>query len=464
MTFGDLDTVVNHAENRQQPCTSARPDSTLPGIAWPMVLEGPAATMEVVQAQFRESERSAPDVVRARQDRQIDLLAAHAHANSPLWRARLDTAGFGMSTDWFTRLPPLTRAEARTADSAIFAFPVPPEHGDVHRLMTSGSTGTPLTIAKTDVAVLFWNAMTLRDSLWHRRDLRGKLAVIRVGAHHGIAGTWGPAYQGYATGPCVTFDARSDVDSQLDWLRTEQPNVLLTHASNLRALALRSIERDVRLPQLREARSYSEQVAPELRETVRAAWDVTMSDLYSANEVGYVALQCPDSGLYHIQAEDVLVEIIGDDGLLCSQGESGRVIVTSLHNFAMPLLRYDLGDYATVGPPCGCGRSLPTIERILGRTRNMLRLPSGRTAFPGFPMRQLSRLKAIRELKMIQHSLEEIEIELVLERSLTNDEEVTLADAVCRRLQHPFSIRLTPVSQISRGTSHKREDFECRMN
>ncbi len=402
-------------------------------------------------------------MVRARQAQQIDLLAAHAYANSPFWRARLTAAGMGAHADWFTSLPLLTRADARTAGPALFAHPVPPGHGDIHRLTTSGSTGTPLTIEKTDAALLFWNAMTLRDSLWHRRDLRGKLAVIRVGKTPGVASSWGPSYEGYVTGPCVMFDARSDVDTQLDWLSAEQPNVLLTHASNLRALALRGIERNVTLPQLREARSFSEQVAPDLRDKVRQAWDVPVSDLYSANEVGYVALQCPDSGLYHIQAEDVLVEIIDDDGQPCGHGESGRVIVTSLHNFAMPLLRYELGDYATVGPPCSCGRTLPTIERILGRTRNMLRLPGGRTAFPGFPMGVLAGLRVIRELKMIQHSLDEIEIELVLERPLTHNEELTLTEAVCRRLQHPFQIRLTPVPEISRGTSHKREDFECRV-
>lgn len=188
------------------------------------------------------------------------------------------------------------------------------------------------------------------------------------------------------------------------------------------------------------------------------------SDVYSANEVGYVALQCPELGRYHVQAEDVLVEIIGDDGRTCGVGESGRVVVTSLHNFAMPLLRYELGDYATVGAPCGCGRGLPTIARVLGRTRNMVRLPEGRSAFPGFPLNALLRLPAIRELKMIQHSLEDLEIELVVSRPLTNEEEASLVRAVCKRLQREFRIQLTQVSQLSRGSSFKREDFECRMN
>jgi phenylacetate-CoA ligase len=137
--------------------------------------------------------------------------------------------------------------------------------------------------------------------------------------------------------------------------------------------------------------------------------------------------------------------------------------VTSLHNFAMPLLRYDLGDFATVGGPCPCGRTLPTLEGILGRTRNMMRLPGGRAAWPGFPMDTLVKLEAVREMKMIQHSLEEIELQMVLARALSPDEETTLADAVRRRLRHPFQVRLSAVDRIERGAGHKQEDFECRV-
>lgn len=438
--------------------------SSLPGGSWPNVLFGEAAEIELLQTQFRITERSDPAIIRTLQNTQMARLAKHAHSTSSFWRQRLDDAGYGSTESWFTNLPFLTRGELKTAGPRALALPLPMGHGETLEMMTSGSTGAPLKITKTDVSQLFWSAITLRDSLWHRRDLGGKLAVIRVGETPRQIRLWGAAYLGYSTGPCVMFDARSDINSQLDWLQAEQPSVLLTHPSNLRALVLRSVERNIKLHRLTETRTYSEQLAPNLRDIVRKEWGVPVSDLYSANEVGYVALQCPESGLYHVQAEDVLVEIIGDDGRPCNAGESGRVIVTALHNFAMPFVRYELGDYATAGGPCSCGRTLPTLERILGRVRNMLQLPGGRTAFPGFPLGQLTRLSAVREVKMIQHSLEDIELELVLDQPLTDEEEAALTKAVCKRLQHPFRVQLTPVQQITRGNGYKREDFECRMN
>ena len=129
----------------------------------------------------------------------------------------------------------------------------------------------------------------------------------------------------------------------------------------------------MRLPGLREVRTLGEASTPDLRALCREAWGVPLVDVYSAEEVGYIALQCPEHEHYHVQAESVLVEILDERGAPAPPGETGRVVVTDLHNFAMPLVRYEIGDYAEVGEPCACGRGLPVLRRIVGRVRNMLR-------------------------------------------------------------------------------------------
>ena len=99
--------------------------------------------------------------------------------------------------------------------------------------------------------------------------------------------------------------------------------------------------------------------------------------MYSAAEAGYLALQCPQQEHYHIQSESALVEVLDEAGNPCRPGETGTMVVTPLHNFAMPLIRYAIGDIAEVGAPCACGRGLPVLARLLGRVRQMLVLPSG---------------------------------------------------------------------------------------
>jgi phenylacetate-CoA ligase len=89
--------------------------------------------------------------------------------------------------------------------------------------------------------------------------------------------------------------------------------------------------------------------------------------VYSSDEAGYIALQCPEGEHYHVQSESLLLEVLDAAGSACMPGQVGRVIVTTLNNFAMPLVRYDTGGDAEVGPPCACGRGLPVLRSLVER-------------------------------------------------------------------------------------------------
>jgi phenylacetate-CoA ligase len=185
--------------------------------------------------------------------------------------------------------------------------------------------------------------------------------------------------------------------------------------------------------------------------------------MYSAEEMGYMALQCPEHEHYHVQSENVLLEVLRDDGAPCGPGETGRVVVTPLHNFAMPLFRYANGDHAEVGPPCPCGRGLPVLSRIMGRSRNMLRLPDGSSHWPSFPSETWIDIAPIRRLQLVQHGLQAIEARIVAERDLDADEEVRLVAALRGTLGYPFDISVTRVEAIGRSGNYKFEDFICRI-
>jgi phenylacetate-CoA ligase len=442
--------------------------SAVPGILWPAIPDNSGVLSLALQFQFNVSQWWSPGILREHQFTQIALLVEHAFRTAPFWREHLARAGYraGMEVTprWFFSLPVVGRTEAQSAGEAFFSNAVPPEHGTVHSKNTSGSTATPMECRSTDVSALFWGASTLRDTLWHGRDLSAKLAGIRVGYERGSHTSWSPqSYCAFQTGPAVSLDARTDIDAQLDWLVGERPEYLLSHASNLRALAQRFLERGMRLDSLREAKSFSESLPADLRDLVREAWGVKLVDIYTTNEVGYIALQCPHYEHYHVQAENVLVEVVDEAGAACPPGGIGRVLATPLNNFAMPLIRYDIGDYAEAGAACPCGRGLPVLTRIMGRSRNMLRLPGGGMHWPGVPMRALREIAPLRQFRMIQHSLTGIEVQMVTDRPLTGDEETALRNALHKRLGYPFDVRFTRMERIERGANYKFEDFVCRV-
>jgi phenylacetate-CoA ligase len=267
----------------------------------------------------------------------------------------------------------------------------------------------------------------------------------------------------FPTGPGAFLPIQADVARQAAWLQEQDPHYLRTHSSNALALARYCLERGVRLPRLERVLSGGEPVTAEVRAACREAWGAEVVGQYGAREVGWIAAQCPEHEHYHVQSEAVLVEVLGEDGRACGPGEVGRVVVTPLHNFATPLLRYELGDHAEVGAPCPCRRGLPVLTRVLGRTRNMLRLPSGAIVWPTFAGVNVREVALVRQFQLVQRSLEGLELRLVVARPLTAEEEAALKELVVRQLGYPFAVAISYLREIPRTAGGKYEDFRSEL-
>lgn len=163
-------------------------------------------------------------------------------------------------------------------------------------------------------------------------------------------------------------------------------------------------------------------------------------------------------------AESVLVEALDAAGDPCAPGETGRLVISSLHNFAMPLIRYELRDYATVGEPCACGRTLPTLACISGRERNMVRLPDGTAHWPMVGFHRFREIAPVRQYQLIQHTLQSVEVRLVCDRALSTAEEAQLGAVIRKALGHPFGLTFTYYErELPRAANGKFEEFVSRL-
>jgi phenylacetate-CoA ligase len=442
--------------------------SRVPGLVWPGAPVEAGAAMLAMQWQLEHSERLPPGELEALQMRQLQTLVAHALSNVPYYANHLRAAGLGsvdaIDAASFRRWPILKTQAVQAQAGLLQSRHVPPDHGAVVERFTSGSSGTPKRILDTQAASFYKDALVVRDHLWHGRDFAAKFAGIHFFAQTAVHTGWNPTIEAaFRTGPGVSASVGTDVEEQLEWLLTEQPVYLLTSPSNLAALVKRSVARGRRPLGLREALTYTEPLPLRLRDEVRGQWGVPLADIYSCTEAGVLALQCPAGTGYHVQSENVLLEVLREDGTPCEPGETGRVVITPLHNFAMPLIRYELGDYAVVGAPCGCGRGLPVLTSIVGRARNMARDPAGRLFQPGFDAALDESRLPVEQFQFVQHSPSVVEMSYVLGRDLTPDEQRRFADAVHRTLPYPFEMRFRRVAAIARGPGGKFEGFVSRV-
>jgi len=451
----------------------AVPKSAMPGMLWPALPDRPASRLLALQFQLEQSQWWPPELIEARQFEQLQQVLTHAQRTVLFYAARLGALASGATIDrarWI-EIPILTRQEVQLNKESLRSRAVPPQHGAVGEISSSGSTGRPITVYATDYVTLLWQAFTLREHFWHRRDLAGKLCAIRHQPEGGAMPPgggrlpgWGPATDiAYRGGPCSVLNIKASIREQADWLLREDPDYLLTYPTSAFELLGFLGENGLSLPRLRELRTFSEATPAGLRKLAREVWGARVVDMYSAREVGYIALQCPDHDHYHMQSENLLVEILDAAGRHCAPGEIGRVVLTTLHNFAMPLIRYDIGDYAEAGAPCPCGRGLPVLKRILGRVRNMLTLPNGERYWPSLHANEIHKLAPILQQQVAQVGLNELEIRLVVARPLTAAEEEAVAEHTCASLRHRFSIAFRYLEAIPRGPTGKFEEFVSEL-
>jgi len=422
-----------------------------------------AARVKDLVAQLEKSQWLPPERMAQAQLARLAPLLSHAHATTGFYAAHWGKAFEGKSTA-LERIPLLRRRDLQERYDDICSRALPPAHGKTQEGRTSGSSGMPVRVLKTELTGTYWRALTLREHLWHKRDFSGKLAVIRRRAGDRSSSNWGTATHGLvATGPAVGFEPSAPLDAQLDWLTREDPAYLLTYPSLAGELARRSLARGLRLPSLKGVRTLGELLPPETREACREAWGVGVTDSYSCEELGYLALQCPGREHYHVQSEAVILEVLDDAGRPCKPGAVGRVVATALHNYATPLVRYELGDYAEVGEPCACGRGLPVLRRIVGRTRNMFVTAGGERFWPSFGSRSLNQVAPIVQHQFVQKAHDLVEARLVTGAPLGPGQEEALRQLILRQLPAGVRVEFAYPASIERSAGGKFEDFKSEL-
>ncbi len=455
-----------HGPSPKFPATA---HAALPGLAWPALPSQHGTSLLALLYQLEFSQWWAPEQLRRHQFKQMVPLLEHAFQHVPYYRERREAWGidarWNLTPESFAaRVPIITRAEVQEAGTSFHSEAVPKAHGPAGDTFTSGSTGRPLKTLKTGLTEMMWQALTLRESLWHR-DLSKKLAIIKIfeGTYTpypdgDILESWGGfAAETFETGPCCMLHLSTKTHEQIEWLQRMEPDYLFTFAGNAQALAQFCLREKVEFPALKQLITFSDLLRPEARAVCDEAWGVPIVDVYSSAEAGYLALQCPDSGNYHIQSEAVYVEVVNEAGQICAPGEVGEIIVTPLHNFAMPLLRYASGDLAEVGV-CGCGRGLPALKRILGRTRAVMNLPNGESVFPNF-QDLLIDLPLVQQFQVRRQERDSLDVKLVVLKKLTESEAALLQREFQERFQYPFRINITYHDELVRSSSGKFHDF-----
>jgi phenylacetate-CoA ligase len=340
-------------------------------MTWPTNI--PAVTVQrVADVQAHLAlERSGREAISAWQTQRLIELVQWLLNNVPWWQAWL---GPQVNLNEWASLPILTRLDLRKMVATHGAAPVPDHHGEVSAYCSAGPPGGAVRFFTSTFNQRMVDHAFYAD---HQRHGRNPYAVQGCMAddippHEGTHIAVAPSLDN-GVGPQLLRQLNLFTKVQhLRWLQQAQLTYLTITPQNLTELLDEARIARLRLPEIRQILTYETQVSTPLRDKARQQLGASMRHRYTCLECGPLAFQCPRSDdFFHVAVGNVMLEVVDDQGrvlppsLEADTAQTGRVLVTALHQYATPMLRHDIGDTAALHNQCpGCDLQIPTLSQL----------------------------------------------------------------------------------------------------
>jgi phenylacetate-CoA ligase len=395
----------------------------------------------------------------------IERLVRHARATVPFYRdsGRLNvlfTSDDQIDWERWNEVPVLTREQAQQNADALYAETVPPECGDVLSGYTAGSSGTPLAYRTNQILAAAGSATLERGFVWAGLPPELTLALFRNDRLGEASYPNGISYHSVIRGaPRMMHHlaVQTPVEDQGRWLDRIRPDVVMNYPGALAVLA-QDLPDELQTHTFRLAVCVGEVTTEQDRAIIERGFRCPVLDLYSGSEFGTVAVEDCNDGLLYVCEETMFVEFSKPGDFALADPDLVEVIFTPFYNFAMPLIRYATGDFATIDASAAADeRTLRRLKRVAGRERNIFILPSGRRWWPTYQNKVLCDSIDYRQIQFAQTARDRIEIRFVSD--LTDP--IRNLDGLMAYLRaatpEPMDIAVVRVADIARRASGKYE-------
>ncbi|MFX1519740.1 MAG: phenylacetate--CoA ligase family protein [Promethearchaeota archaeon] len=352
----------------------------------------------------------------------------HAHKNVPFFFQRLKKADVinngTVYLSEFNRLPLLKKDDIRNHINKLTSRDIDQRKWHYHK--TSGSTGEPLCFIQ-DKLENKWRNATQRYYFEHIVGI-DELAAKKVMLAFSRAIFEGnirfrqkvKQWLKNAIYLNTLKIRKTDMEHFTKIIDSNKPDMIEGRPSVLYELCkfLQRNGKTIHKPQA--VVSSAEKLEGYMRDTIEGIFGTNVYDFYGATEAHAIAGECK-AGLLHIFTFNNYVEILDEHNRPVREGEMGRIVVTPLHNYSMPLIRYEIGDMAILGPKrCKCGNTLPTLKEVVGRSSDFFIKEDGSLIIGTFFRRLFFMKEWIKYFQIIQEDYKKVRI-LVVPYDSVND-------------------------------------------
>lgn len=412
-------------------------------------------TMDVLSKLEKSQWFSSSDLLDL-QDEKLFALVGDAQSFCPFYRERLK--GELSSRKDLGCLPFLTRRDLQDYLDDIVDERT--DRSQLSKAATGGSTGHPVHFYLDRNRAAFDIAAKIRARRWWG---------VNIGAREVIF--WGSPVEFSSKNRWVTlkdrflnatffsaFQMRSeDMAAYHAMLQKIRPEIVFGYASTLFQFAEFLDAEGLRLSDLRikVVVATAEILFDFMRERISMVFGCPVANEYGSRDGGYIAHECPEHRM-HITAESVVLECLDEESRPCPLGVEGELALTNLDNHAMPLIRYRIGDRGALSEEeCPCGRGLPILKMISGRTHDVIRKTDGSPIHPLFLIYIIRPLKGVRQFRVVQHSLQIIEVLLVTDTSFDRSNNAYIVSKYKEHMGEEMNVFVKNVESIPPTSSGK---------
>jgi len=354
------------------------------------------------------------------------------------------------------RLPFLDKPAIRAAGDRLKSE----RAGKLIRYNTGGSSGEPLVFYMGMGRVSHDVAAKWRATRWWDVDIGDTEVVlwgspIEIGKQDRIKAVRDRVFRSHLLPAFQMSDPQ--MDRYLDEIARLRPRMLFGYASALALLAAHAERRgrDMRNCGARVAFATGETLYPTQREIIERVFGAPVANGYGSRDAGFIAHQCPKGSL-HLSAEHIVVELVDTNGRPVAPGEQGEIVTTHLGTGDFPFIRYRTGDMAVMGrEPCTCGRGLPILREVFGRSTDFVRTASGNAMHALALIYEVRDRPGVRAFKFIQEPDYSLDLQLVAGPELTAEVERDIRTGILRRMGDGAQLTIRRVSEIPPEKSGK---------
>jgi phenylacetate-coenzyme A ligase PaaK-like adenylate-forming protein len=321
-------------------------------------------------------------------------------------------------------LPVMRKADAR-ANRELMRSDIA---GKLASFTTGGSTGDPLIFELGKRRVASRVACRQRTSRWWGVSTGDRELAIWGSPVELTRQDWlrGLRDRFLATRLLSAFEMNDSTMSQyLDILERGNVRQIFGYPSALYLLCMHAKKERRNLAHLRLQVAFvtGEVLFPYQRTTIAETLHCPVANGYGGRDSALIAHECPQGGM-HVLADAVIVELIGSDGNAVPPGQPGEIVITDLYSHEAPFIRYATGDIAVwSSTACPCGRPLPLLERIEGRSNDVIVAPDGRIINSLALIYAVREIEGIERFRIVQRTTTSFHVDLVRNNRFSRDSE-----------------------------------------